>query len=128
MRPALVVVLAPVADQDPGFGEARELLAVEQFVSDAGVEGLHERVLPRAARLDEHAAGGAEATPVSERVRRQLGPVVHPHEPRRASAPGHERVEASDELVGVDRPGGVHDQRLAGVLVDDVDQPDRPAV
>ena len=32
---------------------------------NAAVEGLHERVLLGAARLDEHAAGGAEATPVS---------------------------------------------------------------
>ena len=128
MGAALVVVLAPIVDEHPGFGDARELLAVEQLVSDAGVEGLHERVLPRTAGLDEDAAGGTEATPVTQRVRRQLRSVVHAHEPRRAPAPGHERVEASDERVGVDRPGGVHDQRLASVLIDDVDQPDRPAI
>ena len=56
--------------------DLRELLRHRAtLTSDAGVEGLQERVLPRAARLDEHAAGGAEATPVAQRVRRQLGPV-----------------------------------------------------
>jgi hypothetical protein len=61
-------------------------------------------------------------------VRRQLGPVVYPHEPRGAPAPGHERLELRDDLVGADRACRVHDQRLAGVLVDDVDHPERPAV
>jgi len=32
----------PIADDHAGFGEACELLEVEQFVAHAGVEGLHE--------------------------------------------------------------------------------------
>lgn len=39
--------LPPVFDHDLGFGEVKELLDVEQFVSDAGVEALDVRVLPR---------------------------------------------------------------------------------
>jgi hypothetical protein len=35
----MVVVVAPVGDEDPGFGEAGELLDVEEFVADAAVEG-----------------------------------------------------------------------------------------
>ena len=38
VRPALVVVLAPVADHDARLGQAGELLDVEQLVADAGVE------------------------------------------------------------------------------------------
>jgi hypothetical protein len=53
-------------------------------------------------------------------VRRQLGPVVHPYKPRGAAAPGRERVELRDDLIGADRACRVHDERLAGVLVDDV--------
>jgi len=34
----VVVVLAPVGDEDLGLGEAAELLDREQFVADAGVE------------------------------------------------------------------------------------------
>ena len=52
-RSSRVVVLAPALDEDAGFGQARELLDVEEFVADAGLEGLHERVLPRTARLDD---------------------------------------------------------------------------
>ena len=57
VRPALVVVLAPVCDHDLRLGQAGELLDVEQLVADAGVEGLDERVLPRRARLDVRGAG-----------------------------------------------------------------------
>ena len=60
-----VVVLAPVLDHDARLGQAGELLDVEQLVADAGVEGLHERVLPRRARLDEHGPGLRELTPVA---------------------------------------------------------------
>ena len=52
VRPSPVVILAPVADHHARLGQAGELLAVEQLVPDAGVERLHERVLPRRARLD----------------------------------------------------------------------------
>ena len=36
----MVVIVAPVGDEDAGFGEAGELLDVEQLVADAAVEGL----------------------------------------------------------------------------------------
>ena len=57
MRSVRVVVLAPVFDDDDGFGEAAELLDVEQFVAGAAVEGLHVGVLPGRAGLDERRLG-----------------------------------------------------------------------
>src|SRR3954471_4605185 len=56
VRPALVVVLTPVDDEDLGFGQAGEPLDVEQLVADPAVEGLHERVLPGRAGLDDTTA------------------------------------------------------------------------
>jgi hypothetical protein len=63
MWPSDVVVLAPVADDHDGSGEAGELFDVEQFVADAGVE---RRVLPRRAGVDERRRGGGQAAPVRD--------------------------------------------------------------
>src|SRR3954452_4168904 len=53
VRPVAVVVVAPVGDHDPSFGQTRELLDVQQLVADTAVERLDERVLPRCAGLNE---------------------------------------------------------------------------
>ena len=52
MRPRGVVVLAEVFDDDTGLGQGPELLAVQAFVAEAGVERFHKAVLPRARRGD----------------------------------------------------------------------------
>src|SRR3954470_24362691 len=127
MRAACVVVLAPVLDDDDGFGEAAELLDVEQLVAHAGVEGLHVGVLPRRAGLDERRLSAAEAAPVLQGVRGQLRAVVAAHV-RRRSALGGESLKYGDGLVCVDAPCDVHRERLAGELVDDVQQLDHPPV
>jgi hypothetical protein len=42
-----VVVLAPLLDNNAGFLEGVEDLAIEQFVPEAGIEALAVSVLPR---------------------------------------------------------------------------------
>ena len=96
-----VVVLAPVVDDDAGFGEAAELLDVEQLVADAAVEGLHEGFCHGAPGSMNAVSVAAEAAPVSERVRGQLGAVVAAHMRGRAALAG-EPLEHGDGLVGVD--------------------------
>jgi hypothetical protein len=61
-------------------------------------------------------------------MRRQLGAVVAAQPARRATPRGDERLKHLDSLVGADRALAAHDERLAGELVDDVGQPQRPAV
>ena len=68
----VVVVLAPVLDQHPGFGQAGEQLNSEELVADAPAERFDVGVLPWGAGVDVGAAGPAEATPVPERVGGQL--------------------------------------------------------
>ena len=46
MRPALVVVVPIVLDDNAGLGEGPYLLSVKAFVPEASVEGLYEAVLP----------------------------------------------------------------------------------
>src|SRR4051812_42017572 len=97
MRAVRVVVLAPVVDDDGGFGEAADLLDVEQLVAQAGVEGLDVGGLPGRAGLAERRCGPAVATPVSERVRGQLGTVVAA-DVRGRAAPSGEALEHGDGL------------------------------
>jgi hypothetical protein len=49
MRTNGIVVPAPAFDDDLGFAQRVEDLAVEQLISQAGVEALDEPVLPWAA-------------------------------------------------------------------------------
>src|SRR3954453_11974073 len=88
MWPASVVILAPVLDHHDGFGQAAELLDVEQLVTDAAVEGLNVGVLPRRAGFDERRLGPSEATPVAQGVCGQLGPVIAADVRRRATPSG----------------------------------------
>ncbi len=50
---AVVVVLLPVADHDPGLGQAPEDVDVQAFVADAAVERLDVAVAPWFAGRDE---------------------------------------------------------------------------
>ena len=52
MWPDGIVVPSPGFDQDTGFGQRVEDLAVEQLVAHRPVEGLAIAVLPRAAGCD----------------------------------------------------------------------------
>jgi hypothetical protein len=56
------------------------------------------------------------------------GRVVHPYELRRGAALADDLVEHPHGVIGVDRAGDADRERLAGVLVDDVEQLQRPAV
>ena len=64
----LVVVDAPVSDEDLGFEEAVELPEVEQLVAEPAVERLDPGVLPPGARVDEHARGAFGCAPLSDRT------------------------------------------------------------
>src|SRR5690606_10152038 len=52
MRAYPIVMAAPAFDNDPGFVERVEDLAVEQFVPESGIEAFDVAVLPGAARRD----------------------------------------------------------------------------
>ena len=58
MRPDSVVVTTPALDDDLGFAQRVEDLAVEQLVAQTRVEAFDEAVLPWAARRD---VGGLRA-------------------------------------------------------------------
>ncbi len=76
VRPVGVVVLPPVLDDDAGLGQAGEQLKVEQLVAHAGVEGLHERVVPGGARIDVAGGRVGRRAPVDQRVGGHLRAVI----------------------------------------------------
>ncbi len=98
-----VVVVSVVRGEDLGLGEGRELLNVEQLVTQAGVEGLDPGVLPGRARIDVGGGGERRLAPLGEDAGGELGPVVGTQVRRRAAALGDQALEDRDGLVGVDR-------------------------
>ena len=84
--------------------------------------------LPGRSRLDVGGVGPREATPVAQGVGGQLGAVVAA-DVLGGPAPGaHEPVEDRDGRVGVDSPVALDRERLARVLVDDVQELQDPPV
>ena len=67
---------APAFHDDAGFSDHGEDLAIEKFVTDAGVDALDVSVLPRAPWLDVggHCADGGG--PVLDGVRDEAGGVA----------------------------------------------------
>ena len=112
----VVVVLAPVADDDLASAQARELLDVERFVADAPVERLDVGVLPGGAGVDV-----APSRPPGKRHESWSGCAVGSllwsqrmcaGAPRAATTP----FEHGDRLIAGDAALDVHRERLA-VLV-----------
>jgi hypothetical protein len=63
MRSVVVVLEAPVFEQELGFEQCVERLHVEQLVAEVSVEGLDVRVLPGGAGLDVGDRDAAETAP-----------------------------------------------------------------
>jgi hypothetical protein len=75
MRPLVVADVFPVIYDRLRLDHRVERLDREHLVADPEAERLHERVLPRGARLDEAALGPAEAAPVAQGVAVISGPL-----------------------------------------------------
>jgi hypothetical protein len=86
--PVGIVLSAPVADEDLGFGEAGELLDVEQLLAHPAAVRVDSGVLPGRARLDVAGTLACEAAPVPQGVRGELGAVVAAHEAQMPAALG----------------------------------------
>ena len=76
MRPHRIVVPPPLFDEDLGFLERREDLAVQQLVSQLAVERLVVTILPRAARLDEQRLSPKPTQPLTDHLCRKFRAVV----------------------------------------------------
>lgn len=77
MSPSLVVKLAPLLDERPGFGAAAEPFAIQQRVAQLAIEAFDEAVLPRAAGRDEGRADRRIAQPTHDAGGSKFRAVVH---------------------------------------------------
>jgi hypothetical protein len=75
VRPLVVVDGSRVSGDRLASSTGVECPDREHLVADAGAERLHERVLPRGARLEEAALGPAEAAPVAHALAVISGPL-----------------------------------------------------
>jgi hypothetical protein len=71
-----IVEAPPAFDDDAGFGEGVEDLAIEKLVAEAGVEALDVSILPRAPRLDVGGLCADGGDPVLNRLCNELRTVV----------------------------------------------------
>ena len=127
MGPGRVVVASPLFDDHLGLLQAVEDLAVEQLVPEARVEALDVAVLPGRARLDERSLGSDRSDPAAYGLGDELGTVIGPDVGR---WPTHDE-QVGQDVDDVDRgelAAGTDRQALAGVLVQDVQRPERPTI
>lgn len=122
----VVVLVAPVGDEDLGLQESVELFDGQQLVAHAGAVGLDPRVLPGGAGIDVAGAGTPEGAPVAQGAGGELGSVVATDEARVPAAATDDLVEGGHGGVGVDGVAGEVAQRLPGELVDHVQDLDDP--
>lgn len=114
---------SPAFDDDLGFAQRVEDLAVEQLVAQAGVKALDEPVLPWAARRDVSGLCSDRTDPFLDCIGEEFRAVV------RANVLGH---ATQDEQIGqdvddVDRfepARHANGEAFVGELVDDVEQAD----
>ena len=76
MVPYPVVELSPSLHQHLGLCQGVEDLPVEQLIAQLADEGLHLAVLPWTAPLDVKRSHPKTGEPPSNRIRRELRPVV----------------------------------------------------
>ena len=116
--PLLVVEADPVGDDDASFGERIELLAVEAFVTEAGVKGFDLAVLPRRAGVDVEGADTAVGQTVADSAGDKLGPVVGA-DVLKGSMGLDGLGEHDHDVVGADAAGDMMGDALLRVLVDE---------
>lgn len=73
----MVVVLAPVLDDALGIVQISEPMQVQTGVPESGVEGFHERILGRFARLNEMKLDAGILAPEEHRFAGHFRAVVH---------------------------------------------------
>jgi hypothetical protein len=123
MRPDGVVVTAPAFDDDLGFPQRVEDLAIEQFVAQSCIEALDKAILPRAAGSDVGSLRADGGDPLLHGFGEELRAIVGTNVG--GNAPQDEQIRQHvDDIDRLEPPGYPNSQALVGELVDDVEQAD----
>jgi hypothetical protein len=73
----VIVVRAPVFDEESGFGEGAKPMLVEAVIAEGSIEALDEGVLHRFARLDMMESDPGTLSPEVKGFAGELGTIVH---------------------------------------------------
>ena len=73
----VIVVRAPVFDEESGFGQGAKPMLVKAVVAEGAIEALDEGVLHRFARLDMMESNAGALSPEVEGFAGKLGAIVH---------------------------------------------------
>ena len=127
MRPGGVVVLGPRSDRRAGLIEGEEQGLVQQLVPHLAIETLDVAVLHGLPRHDVVPLDPLILRPGEDGVRGELGPVVADDQAGPTSAVDESRQLPRDSVSG---HRGVRDgrQALVGDIIDDIEDPEAPAV
>jgi hypothetical protein len=112
----MVVVAPPEIQFPPRIGQVEEHLHVQALVAQLAIEAFDEAVLHRSSWPDEVQVHTVSISPVVQRLRRELGAVVHGDRLRRTAL--HQRlVQRCCDLFSAQRVVGQQRHALPRVLV-----------
>lgn len=127
MRAQSVVMIAPPARDAADLLQTVEDLAIEQFITQAGIEALDIAVFPRATGLDVEGGDTEAAQPSAHCMGDELGAIIGPDMLGRPML--DEQIgQHVDDVVGSEPPQRYHRQAFPAELVDDVEHPELAAV
>src|ERR1022692_823278 len=127
MRPHRVVLHSPLFDHYLCLLQRVEDLSIQALISQLAVEALTVPVLPGTARFDVQRLGSYCRQPLPQSFRNKLGPIVRSYVFRDTLHQHHIR-QRLDQVVTVQPPCHPQGETLAGVLVDQRQQPQRPSI
>ncbi len=127
MRPHRVVVNPPTIDQDLGFTQRVEDLAVEQLVSEFAVEALDVPVLPWTPGLDVQRGHAHFAQPVPHHIGGELRSIIRANIFRYAPR-GHQPGQSLKHIIAAEIPRHINRKTLPRVLIDHREHPKAPTV
>ena len=114
---------APLFDDDGGFPQAVEDLAVEAFVTQLSVKGFAVAIFPGATGFDVQGPGSQPGEPAAHDLGRHLGTVVRSNVLRDTTL-HHHIGHRLDDPEAVDAARNPDREALPGELVDQCHQPE----
>jgi hypothetical protein len=112
-----IITASIVFDNDASFGDRKEDLLVQAFVSKLAMKTFNKSVLLGTARLNIQRLHVGGMTPILNDVCDKFRAIVRANI-RWGSLEISQMLERIQHLVTGDRSGGVNNQTLAGILID----------
>jgi hypothetical protein len=122
MRPDRIVMTPPAFDDDLSFSEGVEDLAIEQLITQAGVEALDVAILPRTAALDIGSLGADSGDPSLDSLGDELRSVIGP-DVTGTAAQDEEVGQNVDHIDRLELAADADRQAFMGELVEHVEHP-----